>query len=574
MDICSIILQPNQHLDQVEVTNTQVEVDRVKEQAIEVMKPVNNGLAELGLKGVYFEDNYTAHKTKKVTDYWASELKQFEQGPLYFPPNLTTSLQPIDAGIGLLYKNKVYEVIRNEIYRRQRDAMKNITRIQKLSAKHKWIMVTKAVGMVHREMIKMCLDMEATCKDMMGFPFFRSFVKTGTYVPVAHLTSTPTPPSYQSMSNLVFVQHFEHIKYENFVNRGELVLWQQEQQRKDSIEKHNKVVAEQKLAAIENEYASKAKSFFVKAEKNFDLESVQQKLIEDATPVLLSLAKRLHVPLTVMGSWPAYKLTKQVGSDELQAKIKADDIDVYIKATGSPNEEDRETLIDFRNLSYEQWDEFDREVNVVPVWEYSPPELLENNDINATALGIKVYLSDVIQENPSEEVTSYDLVTTAMIGTHFWQFLLASDNMLLPVHPTTANGKTLIRLAFKSYSMDIPCSWQHVDLDPEEILFKSHKKKWDTVRNSSTLLDEYVLRTLPANKKRKKAVYKLSKATIPAVCVECKKRANAKCVRKCCFLCCKKFSSTVEEFMECTVHKHVHKKRKRDEEEGEYQEET
>ena len=73
----------------------------------EVMKPVNNGLAELGLKGVYFEDNYTAHKTEKVTDYWASELKQFEQGPLYFPPNLTMSLQPIDAGIGLLNPKKL-----------------------------------------------------------------------------------------------------------------------------------------------------------------------------------------------------------------------------------------------------------------------------------------------------------------------------------------------------------------------------------------------------------------------------------------------------------------------------------
>ena len=65
-----------------------------------------------------------------------------------------------------------------------------------------------------------------------------------------------------------------------------------------------------------------------------------------------------------------------------------------------------------------------------------------------------------------------------------------------------------------------------------------------------------------------------TKAPPPAVCVECKKRANAKCVRKCCFLCCKKFSSTVEEFMERTVHKHVYKKSKRDKEEGEYQEET
>ena len=114
-----------------------------------------------------------------------------------------------------------------------------------------------------------------------------------------------------------------------------------------------------------------------------------------------------------------------------------------------------------------------------------------------------------------------------MIGTHFWQFLLASDNMLLPVHPTTANGKTLIRLAVKSYSMDIPRSWQHVNLDPEEVLFESHKKKWDTVRDNSTLLGKYVLRTLPENKKRKNVVYKLSKAPPPAICVECKKRANA-----------------------------------------------
>ena len=151
-----------------------------------------------------------------------------------------------------------------------------------------------------------------------------------------------------------------------------------------------------------------------------------------------------------------------------------------------------------------------------------------------------------------------------MIGTHFWQFLLASDNMLLPVHPTTANGKTLIRLAFKSSSMDIPCSWQHVSPDPEEILFESHKKKWDAVKKCSTLLDEYVLRTLPANKKRKKTVYKLSKVPPPAVCVDCKKRANEKCVRKCCYHCCKKYSKTMEEFMECAVHKHVYKKRKRE----------
>ena len=85
------------------------------------------------------------------------------------------------------------------------------------------------------------------------------------------------------------------------------------------------------MTAIENEYTDKARSFFERAEKAFDLESVQQKLIECAMPVLLSLAKRLRVPFTVMGSWPAYMLTKQVGSEDLQAKIKADYIDVYIK---------------------------------------------------------------------------------------------------------------------------------------------------------------------------------------------------------------------------------------------------
>ena len=193
----------------------------------EVMKPVNSGLAELGLKGVYFEDNYTAHKTERVAEYWSTELSQFKS-PYYFPPNLTMSLQPIDAGIGLLYKNKVYEVLRNEIYRRERDAIKENRQIQKLSAKQKRILVTKAVGMVHREMLKLCLDIEARGDDMMSFPFYRSFVKTGTYVPIAHLASTPTPPSYKSMTNLISVQHFEHIRYDDYLNKEELKHWQEE----------------------------------------------------------------------------------------------------------------------------------------------------------------------------------------------------------------------------------------------------------------------------------------------------------------------------------------------------------
>ena len=68
-----------------------------------VMKPINTFLEENHLHGILMEDNLASHKTAGSRDAFARLLTQFGEEAIWFLPNLTGTLQPVDCHIGKRY---------------------------------------------------------------------------------------------------------------------------------------------------------------------------------------------------------------------------------------------------------------------------------------------------------------------------------------------------------------------------------------------------------------------------------------------------------------------------------------
>ena len=151
---------------------------------------VENWLEEEDLEAVNFEDNLGeflihvmqlcvstntcsgAHKTKESRRSWRDFLPRF-RSPRYFPVRLTAIVQSIDRHLGIIYKRAVYRGFRLEFMNRMRTAGPDI-RPEPMTASDKRIPITKTIADTHS-------NLWTTTK------FYRSFIATGTWMPVQHL---------------------------------------------------------------------------------------------------------------------------------------------------------------------------------------------------------------------------------------------------------------------------------------------------------------------------------------------------------------------------------------------------
>jgi hypothetical protein len=71
-----------------------------------------------------------------------------------------------------------------------------------------------------------------------------------------------------------------------------------------------------------------------------------------------------------------------------------------------------------------------------------------------------------------------DLQNDSQVKPEFWRFFLSSDHVLRAVRPRQAKAKTLVRLAFKSFEMNLPFNDCAIDSKSER-LPRSQKEKVD-----------------------------------------------------------------------------------------------
>ena len=502
----------------------------------QVMKPINDYLAESSVKGVYYEDNFSAHKKEIVVDYWESDLKQFK-APQYYPPDLTMSLQPVDAHIGIRYKKAVYKTVRDEIFKRRKAENMN-----PLTARERRILITKAVGSVHRAYLQNAKNVVDEGRDDMLIPTYRAFIQTGNYLPIQHLREDHIGTVKLNLDSIVKIQHFEELSYPDLVNKVCVSEWIKERDEERKAETLEAEVTKEKLRTIQ--WNLDASTAIYRDQGIAFKNQMRDEFIKLVEPTILAIANKIRANFCVMGSWPA-KIAMQLIDQNLEKKMKANDIDVFYPVGSNSSQKGDELKIDFTKLEYIALDGMEEEVNKIPVLQgYSVEELLLNNDINATAIGLDISVL-IGGEADTDKVDSGDILIVPHYGKHFWEFAYSDSHSLKPTK-ANARAKTFVRLQYKSCQMELPVSGtEHMDLF-SEILSKSHKEKFDFILNTKPEQVKGV-RIKPF---RGPTTFKLEEVSMPSICSVCKvKQGNIKCEYKACKKCC------VESYGGCVIHK-------------------
>jgi hypothetical protein len=162
---------------------------------------------------------------------------------------------------------------------------------------------------------------------------------------------------------------------------------------------------------------------------------------------------------------------------------------------------------------------------------------LNNNDINATAVCIKVSSGDsssiVVKAHPS-----------------FWEFILSgNDDRVLKASKAEVKAKTLVCLSFKSFELGIPFDDKDptgTTIDPHsELLFKSHVAKIEKMMRWSKSP------FLRMKAEKKSGGYALKVLATKIDCSICRTgRANKQCKKILCKKCCMNDASVST----CTTH--------------------
>ena len=166
------------------------------------------------------------------------------------------------------------------------------------------------------------------------------------------------------------------------------------------------------------------------------------------------------------GSWPAQAVTDSINiiNPTLEGKtaligyealgLIANDSDVYV---GDEGKTGFERTVLFDSCTYKRLDGFDIDINTIKCLNLSHMSLLHGNDLNKKQVDGQI---------------SIDIV----IGGSFWKVLLqkSEERRLGPSGiGYELEAKSFIRLAYKSFQMNIPVDWDRYTCKPWK-LAKSH----------------------------------------------------------------------------------------------------
>jgi hypothetical protein len=477
--------------------DTDVQMYYLKKKAI-----IYNAItAETGLPCVEFADNLGAHKTEPVMRMW-TEGDLSTHHARFYPKDMTAKLQVVDRHEGKPYKGAVCKDVAAENVRRYEEATETNTMPVRMSAMEKRIMITHSIGRHHEE---------ACSRNK----FFRSFIATGTFVPIDGSRDAEVAP--QDLPKYDYHTEVSHLKLEA---RAAVVL------SEAAAAADAKRVADVQLAAERT-----ANVEFRRALDDAALPYLEEaKLIwrSNALPPLLNaklnetlgfLARKLEVSFVVGGSWPVFVLSQvllEVGKMNAMPVV-FNDIDVYV---GSPGEGEFKML---RHLPPMDVPDMVQKANVIECVNLSPASLLDGADLNLIACCLQVTVS-------GPQVTDVKW----KIAPSCWEFLLDSSSKI-KARSLATGAQTMIRGSYKA--MEIVGQSRQVDLrglDPSKgVVFASHKAKFDKL----TAWEGNPLKGFRLTSTIGKA-WKLVEHGVGLACATCGKKGNRTCVGKNCVVCC------------------------------------
>jgi hypothetical protein len=156
----------------------------------------------------------------------------------------------------------------------------------------------------------------------------------------------------------------------------------------------------------------------------------------------VTIACHLKQDFAVVGSWQAHVMVKAVDNG-MYEKMGADDIDVYFAKEGIYHKDHNDISVVFEETKYIKLDGIDREVNTVPVHNFSAEKVVTNNDVNTTAIGVEVI---VVAGADDEVIDESDILIKPVVNAHFRELLLNEVPMFKPTKPAEAKSCTLVHL--------------------------------------------------------------------------------------------------------------------------------
>ena len=449
-----------------------------------------NVVFEKYAQAVQFEDNLSSHKTPAVLAY----QRTTNCSQRLYPPDLTQVLQPIDRHIGIQYKTAVYKAIRSKSFELVRESKDS--KSPHLSAMEKRILITKAVAEKHELLAK-------------SGAFRRAFIATGTQI------------TNQSAEKEVKLQGLEY-DYRAVCSQSEIYRHKSVIEADKAIEEAKRIEAIRIRDETKREFELKfagalesSKALWLK------LEAL---VIEASSNCFQAIAQQVQGDFICAGSFPAYIIAKQLGvlsSEHNCVQLKFNDIDIYHGNFGDGE-------LKRTDCTQSMIKKIKTEVNLIQCENLNIPYLINNVDINAVAVCV------LVQVLESKVISSQQTV-----APEFQHFLL-EDNTIQSWR-TDSPARTLVRMAFKSFEMELPFSMSSLSIT-DGLLFTSHKRKVEKMKRewSAYPFSEYSLRT----KGKKSFVFVRTIANC-----SCGKKANLKCVGLMCSKCC--ISNTTV----CSVHK-------------------
>ena len=440
---------------------------------------------------VQFEDNLSSHKTPMVKAF----QEKVTCNQRFFPPDLTQVLQPIDRHVGIIYKTEVYQAIRNKSMQLLRG--EGGTATTRLTPSAKRILITKTVGETHERLARSGV-------------FGKAFLGAGTWL-----------PSNRSADHGVRLQGVK-------MNYGEVITL-------EAVEAHQKIVQEreareeaQRKAAkklAEEIQRAKCEKLAPAVKRSHELWPKLQPPFYSATERYFNIiAEEVDNNFICAGSFPAAILASVYNSlptTEDQVQLTYNDIDVYTGTFGKGHFERKE-------CTYAKLNGLDVEINIINCTNLNLEAIIENCDINAVSVFVNVGVE-------KKRVVSTEVVTSP----EFWDFLVFDHT--LRSWSTDSPARTLVRLAYKSYQMELPYAEGTLSLLDGEV-FASHKKK---VEEMELKWEDYPFSNYQLKKKTKKS-FKFRKYYTEC---PCGRKGNLYCISEKCSKCCRK------QVSDCKVHK-------------------
>jgi len=208
---------------------------------------------------------------------------------------------------------------------------------------------------------------------------------------------------------------------------------------------------------------------------------VHQEIEAFAFPIVSHIVDdlRRQQPVVIVGSWPAKQIADAwAKAGNAAPTLVANDIDVFYSNDDENTIEVTEGKplgVDFSSIQYHQLtlpetgEEYT--INTVGARNLSWRTLLDNNDVDATAVAIEAH----------RDWGTGDIHMEFHVSPAFWGFLLSStsddDFTIRPSNPSKAyNVQTIVRIAYKAWQMGLRFDAGTIDPTVGEISLSNLEK--------------------------------------------------------------------------------------------------